>query len=94
MLPVDHPVLGQLQGVVHAKGRVAPLVLHLIEITLTRIRVKIGIKTLQLGIRTCDYGVTVSPIRFGFLGLIHHSYYTSSLVNPKLPISRGQAWKI
>ena len=31
MLPVDHPVLGQLQGVVHAKGRVAPLILHLME---------------------------------------------------------------
>ena len=30
VLPVDHPVLGQLQGVVHAERRVAPLVLHLV----------------------------------------------------------------
>ena len=32
VLPVDHPVLGQLQGVVHAERRVAPHVLHLIII--------------------------------------------------------------
>ena len=31
MLPFDHPVLGQLQGVVHAEGGVAPLVLNLVK---------------------------------------------------------------
>ena len=31
VLPFDHPVLGQLQGVVHAEGGVAPLVLNLVK---------------------------------------------------------------